>query len=288
MVMETASTPVPEATPDASSSFGDQVEETPPATEEVQAPPTEEPVEAPAELEVWDSAHERYRETPEFKSWYERETEQSRRQGHIEGQRREAGKRQEVMATLSQIDPAIRGLNASLKKAVDSGMIDAEELSAALAQNPGLVALTSFTEQAKTQAGDESAKVNVARAIAKMAAHPSIGNKELGAKFAERFMDEWSYDNGEHAFTSFVEDAVKAARTQAREPLEKQIRQLKAELEKAKASGNDGKGPATAQASPSSSGLTYRQMMDLPLDEYEKVPEETKRRLVNAEAERRK
>ena len=221
-------------------------------------PEQEKPVE-----ESWDTAYERYKEHPDFRAFLEREQKVQHRHGQVEGQKREAGQRNQLLAHLAQANEGMEGLNETLKELQETGTIDRKTLEGALKRYaPQLASLPAWADEVKESTRVTGVKQGALQFFYAAVSHPDVNSPDLFEKYGRRFLDEWEIDKGSEAFGDFMADAVKAAKDSAAKPLRTRIAKLEADLEAAKAGVRGGAGPgATVGAGGNSSRGTYAERL---------------------------
>ena len=294
MVQETVTTETPPSLPELLTPTEpvttEPVVEAPTETEEPAATEGTEETEGAEAKPSWETDRERYVEDESFKAEFvsakeaDRQKREAQREGHIAGQKQESGQRKQIMESLSVVQQGFAETAGILRKAVADGYLDGEFVVRALqAHAPAWAALQGYNEKVAQAITNDGQRNGGMIAIAQIANHPLINDAKLGQQFVDKFFYDYGTDPklaGE-TLLEFVGEVFDRVTERAKKPVAK----LEAAIEKGKLEARKS-GPDTA-AKGGGGGLTYKQLMDMPVEEYEKVPEATKRQLF-AEGEARR
>ena len=103
--------------------------------------------------------------------------------------------------------------------------------------------------------------------------------EKFNSTFGQRMVKAGAgLDNRNDIFRDMLTEVAKADVERVAGPLRVRVRQLEAAVMGDQLEARKGQTPATPAGSPGG-GMTYDQLMDLPPDEYGKIPEADRRRL---------
>ena len=254
MTQETVTTEAPPSLPDllnptepvtepveipAAPVEGEESEAAPEGTEET----TEE---APAPS--WETDRERYVEDESYKREIDRMTREKKREGHIEGQKQEAGQRKQIMESLNAVHQGFNETAAILRKAVNDGYLDGDFVVRALQQYaPSWAALQGYNEKVSQAITKEGQRGGALVAIAQIANHPLVKDEKLGQQFVDKFFYDFGIDPqaATETFKEFMDEVFDRVAEKAKKPAQAQLAKADAAIEKGKLAARQN-GPDTA------------------------------------------
>ena len=266
-------------------------ESAPSQSDAVEAPPdTQEEISPPAFPESYDDLDAYIEAKDDWKAAHQEKLDSRYKEGQAEGQRRTqplyeraAKKANEYAASASQAAQIMTALYDTVQKAQEDGSLSDNILGRAVA--------TYAPQYAEVMAGLTHEK-GVFDGVMEVAIELA-GNDKLKGEFQSRLNTAQLTGADREERVMIIRDLFDAAVAEREKKADdKGYRRGLKEASTAPARAGEvknaaGAGPDTARGG-GSPGMTYDKLMALPIDEYAKVPEDTKRRLFDENARTRR